>query len=55
MGKWLDKALGMDFEGYERTVDAHIRNLRRKIEDDPGHPRYVKTVYGAGYVFAEDV
>lgn len=51
----IDKALGLDFEGYERTVDAHIRNLRRKIEDDPGHPRYVKTVYGAGYVFAEDV
>jgi two-component system alkaline phosphatase synthesis response regulator PhoP len=50
----IDKALGLDFEGYERTVDAHIRNLRRKIEDDPGHPRYVKTVYGAGYVFSED-
>jgi len=53
-GQLIEKALGMDFEGYERTVDAHIRNLRRKIEDDPGHPRYVKTVYGAGYVFAED-
>jgi len=51
----IEKALGMDFEGYERTIDAHIRNLRRKIESDPAHPTYVKTVYGAGYVFAEDV
>jgi DNA-binding response OmpR family regulator len=50
----IEKALGHDFEGYERTVDAHIRNMRRKLESDPSHPRYVKTVYGAGYTFAED-
>ena len=49
----IEKALGEDFDGYERTIDAHIRNLRRKLEPDPAHPRYVKTVYGAGYAFAE--
>ncbi len=49
----IEKALGHDFEGYERTVDAHVRNLRRKLELDPTHPAYVKTVYGAGYTFAE--
>ncbi|MFW6056705.1 MAG: response regulator transcription factor [Chloroflexota bacterium] len=49
----IEKALGHDFEGYERTVDAHVRNLRRKLELDPTHPTYVKTVYGAGYTFAE--
>ncbi len=49
----IEKALGEDFDGYERTIDAHIRNLRRKLEPDPAHPQYVKTVYGAGYVFAE--
>ena len=49
----IEKALGHDFEGYERTVDAHIRNIRRKIETDPTHPKYVRTVYGAGYSFAE--
>ena len=35
--------------GYERTVDAHIKNLRRKIEEDPANPRYVETVRGVGY------
>lgn len=49
----IEKALGEDFDGYERTIDAHIRNLRRKLEPDPAHPRYVRTVYGAGYSFAE--
>lgn len=49
----IEKALGEDFDGYERTIDAHIRNLRRKLEPNPAHPYYVKTVYGAGYVFAE--
>lgn len=48
----IDKVYGYDFEGFDRTVDAHIRNLRKKIELDPDHPKYVKTVYGAGYVFA---
>jgi DNA-binding response OmpR family regulator len=49
----IEKALGDDFDGYERTIDAHIRNLRRKLEPDPAHPHYVKTVYGAGYSFTE--
>jgi DNA-binding response OmpR family regulator len=42
-------ARGHDFEGYERTVDAHVKNLRRKLEADPGTPRYVETVRGVGY------
>jgi two-component system alkaline phosphatase synthesis response regulator PhoP len=45
----MEKALGESYEGYERTIDAHIKNLRRKIEPDPGHPRYVQTVFGVGY------
>ncbi len=40
------------FEGYERTIDVHIRRLRTKIEPDPSHPRYVETVFGFGYRFA---
>ncbi len=47
----ISRAYGYDFEGLDRTVDAHIRNLRKKIEPDPDHPTYVKTVYGAGYAF----
>jgi DNA-binding response OmpR family regulator len=43
---------GQAFEGYERTIDVHIRNLRTKIEADPRHPVYVETVYGMGYRFA---
>jgi DNA-binding response OmpR family regulator len=39
------------YEGYERTVDAHIKNLRKKIEEDPSKPKYIKTVYGIGYKF----
>ena len=42
---------GYDFEGYERTIDAHVKNLRQKIEDDPKNPAFVKTVYGVGYKF----
>jgi len=49
----IEKALGENFDGFERTIDAHVRNLRRKVEIDPAHPRCVKTVYGAGYSFAE--
>ncbi len=49
----IEKALGESFDGYERTIDAHIRNLRRKLEPNPAQPHYVKTVYGAGYVFSE--
>jgi DNA-binding response OmpR family regulator len=50
----LDRVQGYAYEGYERTVDVHIKNLRQKIEPDPKHPLYIVTVYGAGYRFAED-
>jgi DNA-binding response OmpR family regulator len=43
--------LGYDFEGYDRTIDAHIKNIRQKIEDNPKDPSYIKTVYGVGYRF----
>jgi DNA-binding response OmpR family regulator len=49
----LDRVQGYAFEGYERTVDAHVKNLRQKIEPDPKQPRYVLTVYGVGYRFVE--
>ena len=49
----IEKALSYDFEGFDRTIDVHILNLRRKLEPDPSHPRYIKTVYGAGYKFSE--
>jgi DNA-binding response OmpR family regulator len=49
----LDRVQGYAFEGYERTVDAHVKNLRQKIEPDPKDPRYVLTVYGVGYRFSE--
>ena len=48
----IDRVYGYSFEGFERTVDAHIKNLRQKIEPNPREPRYVVTVYGAGYKFA---
>jgi len=47
----IEKAIGYDFEGFDRTIDVHILNLRRKLEPDPDHPIYIKTVYGAGYKF----
>ncbi len=49
----LDRVQGYAYEGYERTIDAHIKNLRQKLEEDPRHPRYILTVYGLGYKFAE--
>ena len=49
----LEDAFGYDYAGLERTVDVHIMNLRKKIEPDPDNPRYVQTVYGIGYRFAE--
>lgn len=48
----LDRLQGTAYEGYERTIDVHIRNLRTKIEPDPAEPQYIQTVYGAGYRFA---
>ena len=50
----LDRVQGTSFEGYERTIDVHIKNLRKKIEADPRNPRYILTVYGAGYRFMAD-
>ena len=50
----LDLVQGQTYEGYERTVDAHIKNLRQKIGDDPQSPRYILTVFGVGYKLAED-
>jgi two-component system alkaline phosphatase synthesis response regulator PhoP len=47
----IEEALGYDFEGFDRTIDVHILNLRRKLELDPSHPKYIKTVYGVGYKF----
>ena len=48
----VSRALGYQFEGYDRSIDAHIKNLRQKIEKDPRVPEYLKTVYGVGYLFA---
>jgi DNA-binding response OmpR family regulator len=53
-GQLLD-ALGTDYEGLERTVDSHIKNLRAKIEADPRRPEFILTVFGVGYKFSEDV
>ena len=49
----LDAVKGVAFESYERAIDAHVKNIRRKIEPDPRSPRYVQTVFGVGYRFAE--
>ena len=49
----IEKALGYDFDGFDRTIDVHILNLRRKLEPDSKHPRYIKTAYGAGYKLSE--
>jgi DNA-binding response OmpR family regulator len=47
----VEKALGYQFEGYERSIDAHIKNIRRKLEDDPQNPIFLRTIYGVGYRF----
>ena len=49
----LDAVRGVAFESYERAIDAHVKNIRRKLEPDPHEPHYVLTVYGVGYKFAE--
>jgi len=45
----INRVHGYEFDGYERTVDSHVRNLRRKVERDPHEPRIVETVLGGGY------
>jgi DNA-binding response OmpR family regulator len=50
----LDIIQGVRYEGYERTIDTHVKNLRAKIEDDPRDPKYIETVYGVGYRFARE-
>ena len=49
----IENAMGFDFDGFDRTIDVHILKLRRKLEPDPRHPRYIKTIYGAGYKLLE--
>ena len=51
----LDAAQGEAYEGYERSIDVHVKNLRQKLGDDPRHPTYILTVYGIGYKFNEDL
>jgi two-component system, OmpR family, alkaline phosphatase synthesis response regulator PhoP len=53
-GQLLDAVRGNEAESLDRVIDAHIKNLRRKVERDPGKPRYLLTVYGVGYKFAEE-
>lgn len=50
----ITQVQGYDYEGYERTIDAHVKNLRKKLEPDPRRPRYVQTVFGVGYRLAKD-
>ncbi|MBN1160811.1 MAG: response regulator transcription factor [Dehalococcoidales bacterium] len=50
----IEKALGHDFDSFDRTIDVHILKLRRKLEPDPRHPIYIKTIYGAGYKLLEN-
>ena len=50
----LDALHGIAFESYERAIDSHVKNLRRKLEPEPRQPRYVLTVYGVGYRLADD-
>ena len=49
----IEKAMGYDFDGFDRTIDVHILKLRRKLEPDPRRPKFIKTVYGAGYKLME--
>jgi DNA-binding response OmpR family regulator len=52
-GQLLDALRGVTIESYERAIDAHVKNLRKKIEPEPGRPRYVLTVHGVGYRFTD--
>jgi len=53
-GQLLDAVRGEELESLDRVIDVHIKNLRRKLEADPRNPRYVLTVYGVGYKFADE-
>jgi len=53
-GQLLEAVHGVAIESYERAIDSHIKNIRRKVEPDPHHPRYVLAVHGIGYKFAEE-
>ena len=50
----LDRVWDIQYEGYDRTVDSHVQRLRAKIEEDPGNPRFIRTVWGVGYKFQEE-
>ncbi len=50
----LDKVWDIQYEGYDRTIDSHVQRLRAKIEDDPGNPRFIRTVWGVGYKFQSE-
>ena len=52
-GQLIEKMWGSDFFGDERVVDTHVARLRKKIEPDPSHPQFVKTVIGVGYKFED--
>ena len=51
----LERTQGFAYDGYERTVDVHIKNLRKKIEAEPARPVYILTVFGVGYRFSPDL
>jgi DNA-binding response OmpR family regulator len=50
----LESVQGIAYEGYERTIDTHVKNLRAKLEPDPKNPRYIETVFGVGYRFVKE-
>jgi two-component system alkaline phosphatase synthesis response regulator PhoP len=50
----MDRLYGVSHDGYDRSIDAHVKNLRRKLEPDPSEPRYIVTVYGIGYKLVGD-
>jgi len=54
-GQLVDRLHGVAYEGFDRSIDSHVKNLRRKIEPDPTEPTYVQTVYGVGYRFNDEV
>ena len=51
----LEASQGTAYEGYERTIDAHVKNLRAKLEPDPKNPRYIETIFGVGYRFNKEI